>query len=69
MSDAPASEQVRRWRHSLRNELNVIIMATSTASALIEHGESLTRVREHLARAEAASRRCRDLVQEWPDST
>ncbi|MBU8977989.1 MULTISPECIES: hypothetical protein [unclassified Lysobacter] len=57
-------DAARRWRHGLRNELNVITMATSTAIALIDHGASLERVREHLARAEAACRRCRDLVTE-----
>jgi intracellular sulfur oxidation DsrE/DsrF family protein len=63
----PPSEDVRRWRHSLRNELNVITMATSTAVSLIHHGESIERVREHLERAEAACRRCHALVKEWPD--
>jgi hypothetical protein len=42
-------------------------MATSTAIALIDHGASVDRVREHLVRAEAACRRCRDLVMEPED--
>ncbi|UNK49783.1 hypothetical protein MNR01_01735 [Lysobacter sp. S4-A87] len=67
MNDVPLSEDTRRWRHSLRNELNVITMATATAASLIEHGEGLDRVRQHLARAEAACRRCADLVRDWPD--
>ncbi len=68
MNDEQAvSEEVRRWRHSLRNELNVITMATATAAGLIDHGESIERVRQHLARAEAACRRCHDLLGEWPD--
>jgi hypothetical protein len=60
-------EAARRWCHDLRNELNVITMATSTAIALIDHGASVDRVREHLVRAEAACRRCRDLVMEPED--
>jgi len=52
----------RRWRHGLRNELNVITMAVSTALAMIDHGSDPERVREHLKRAEAGCRRCRDLV-------
>ncbi|QSX75933.1 hypothetical protein HIV01_005340 [Lysobacter arenosi] len=67
MNEPTASEDVRRWRHSLRNELNVITMATATAAGLIDHGESLERVRQHLARAEAACRRCHDLLVDWPD--
>lgn len=69
MSLPPRDEDAaRRWCHELRNELNVITMATSTAIALIEHGASLDRVREHLTRAEAACRRCHDLVMEPEDS-
>jgi len=55
-------EAERRWRHGLRNELNVITMAVSTALAMIDHGSDPERVREHLKRAESACRRCRDLV-------
>lgn len=67
MSDVTLSEDVRRWRHSLRNELNTITMATATAASLLEHGEGVERVRQHLARAEAACQRCADLVRDWPD--
>ena len=68
MSFPPQDEQAaRQWRHDLRNELNVITMATSTAIALIDHGASLDLVRGHLARVEAACGRCRNLVAE-PDA-
>ncbi|MFC3816292.1 hypothetical protein [Lysobacter sp. GCM10012299] len=67
MNDVPVSEETRRWRHSLRNELNTITMATSTAASLLEHGGALDRVRQHLARAEAACQRCAELVRDWPD--
>jgi hypothetical protein len=59
--------EVRRWRHGLRNELNVITMATSAAIALLDHGADAGRVREHLVRADAACRRCRELLKDWPD--
>lgn len=58
---------VRRWRHGLRNELNVLTMATSAALALLDRGVDPTRVREHLVRAEAACGRCRELLKDWPD--
>jgi len=60
-------EADRRWRHGLRNELNVITMAVSTALAMIDHGSDPERVTEHLKRAEAACRRCRDLVMDPRD--
>jgi signal transduction histidine kinase len=62
VSDALDEEAERRWRHGLRNELNVITMAVSTALAMLEHGADPDRVREHLKRAEAGCRRCRNLV-------
>ncbi|BDU16886.1 hypothetical protein [Lysobacter auxotrophicus] len=58
----------RHWRHSLRNELNVITMAVSTALAMLEHGAEPERVREHLKRAEAGCRRCRNLVMDPRDA-
>ncbi|HEY0502247.1 MAG TPA: hypothetical protein VGD42_02030 [Lysobacter sp.] len=64
--DAGETLEVRRWRHSLRNELNVITMATSAAIALLDHGVDPKRAREHLVRADAACRRCRDLLKDWP---
>ncbi len=68
MSFPPRDEKAaRQWRHDLRNELNVVTMATSTAIALLGHGASLDLVRDHLARAEAACGRCRDLVMEPDD--
>lgn len=65
--DGGDAGEVRRWRHSLRNELNVITMATSAAMALLDHGAEPQRAREHLARADAACRRCRELLRDWPD--
>lgn len=65
--DPGSSDEIRRWRHSLRNELNVITMATSAAMALLDRGVEPQRAREHLARADAACRRCRDLMKDWPD--
>ena len=69
MSDVPsdATDDVRRWRHGLRNELNIITMATAAALGLIDHGASIEQVRENLVRATNACRRCHDLLQEWPD--
>ena len=66
----PLDEEAdRHWRHALRNELNVITMAVSTALAMLEHGAEPERVREHLKRAEAGCRRCRDLVMDPRDVT
>jgi hypothetical protein len=60
-------EAARRWRHNVRNELNVITMAVSAARSLIDHGYSVQRAREHLVRAEAACARCHELVKDWPE--
>lgn len=67
MTTALDEQAERRWRHGLRNELNVITMAVSTALAMIDHGAGPERVREHLKRAEAGCRRCRDLVMDPRD--
>ena len=67
MSMVLDEEAERRWRHGLRNELNVITMAVSTALVMIDHGAEPERVREHLKRAEAGCRRCRDLVMDPRD--
>ncbi|MDI9239666.1 hypothetical protein QLQ15_12200 [Lysobacter sp. LF1] len=56
--------QGRQWMHRLRNELNTITMANAAAMSLIDHGEPIERVREHLSRAEAACRRCQDLLRD-----
>ncbi|MDR0181732.1 hypothetical protein [Lysobacter arvi] len=69
MSTPHDEEAERHWRHGLRNELNVITMAVSTASAMLDHGAEPDRVREHLKRAEAACRRCRDLVMDPGDAS
>ena len=67
--NVPLDEEAdRHWRHSLRNELNVITMAVSTALAMLEHGAEPERVREHLKRAEAGCRRCRILVMDPRDA-
>jgi len=67
--NVPLDEEAdRHWRHSLRNELNVITMAVSTALAMLEHGAEPERVREHLKRAEAGCRRCRTLVMDPRDA-
>lgn len=66
--DVPVQDvATRQWRHSVRNELNVITMAVSAARSLIDHGYSVERAREHLVRAEAACTRCHELVKDWPD--
>ena len=67
MTEPLGEEAERRWRHGLRNELNVITMAVSTALAMLEHGAEPDRVREHLKRAEAGCRRCRELVMDPRD--
>lgn len=61
------TEQDRHWQHRLRNELNTITMANAAAVSLIDHGAPIERVREHLVRAEAACRRCQDLLIETSD--
>lgn len=67
MSDASTERsEGMRWRHALRNELNTITMANAAAVSLLDHGAPLERVREHLMRAEAACRRCSELVRD-PD--
>jgi hypothetical protein len=69
VSELPSSrsEEARRWQHSLRNELNVVTIATATALRLIERGASSDLVKEQLVRAEAACQRCGELVRGWPD--
>lgn len=67
MSEASTEHAQRmHWRHALRNELNTITMANAAAVSLLDHGAPLERVREHLLRAEAACRRCSELVRD-PD--
>ena len=58
----------RQWRHGLRNELNVITMAVSTALAMLDHGAEPERIREHLKRAEAGCRHCRTMVMDPRDA-
>lgn len=58
----------RQWRHGLRNELNVITMAVSTALAMLDHGAESERIREHLKRAEAGCKRCRTMVMDPRDA-
>ncbi len=65
--DGGDAGEVPRWRPSLRTEHNVIRMPTSAAMPLLDHGAEPQRAREHLARADAACRRCRELLKDWPD--